>query len=234
MNAGDETSGNIAVVVATGAGDQTDTVGAALNNAINGVASNTIGSTYTNGTNTLALTETRVGNYAIAVDETGMTDAAVVDDSGATSGGTDATGAVTAVQNLGTLTLSSSENFTIGGNNAAYAGLSNSSATLSKLNSVDISSLQGANDAIAVLDGALSQINSIRADLGAIQNRFESTISSLSTTSENLSAARSRIMDTDFAAETASMTRSTILQQAGISILAQANSLPQQVLSLLQ
>jgi len=99
---------------------------------------------------------------------------------------------------------------------------------------VDISSVSGANDAIAVLDGALSQLNSIRGDLGAIQNRFESTISNLSTTAENLSAARSRILDADFAAETANLTRATILQQAGISILSQANSLPQQVLSLLQ
>ena len=85
-----------------------------------------------------------------------------------------------------------------------------------------------------MLDGALAKVNSIRADLGAIQNRFESTISNLSTTTENISAARSRIQDADFAAETAQLTRSQILQQAGLAMLAQANSLPQGVLSLLQ
>ena len=84
-----------------------------------------------------------------------------------------------------------------------------------------------------MVDGALAQINAIRADLGAIQNRFSSTIANQTTTSENLSAARSRILDTDFAAETAELTRSQILQQAGIAILAQANALPQSVLSLL-
>jgi flagellin len=70
--------------------------------------------------------------------------------------------------------------------------------------------------------------------LGAIQTRFDSTISSLTATAENLTAARSRILDTDFAAETAALTRSQILQQAGVSMLAQANSLPQLALSLLQ
>ncbi|MCF7982188.1 MAG: flagellin, partial [Pseudomonadales bacterium] len=134
----------------------------------------------------------------------------------------------------GTLTLSSASNFTLGGADLAFAGLSSASPALSKLNTVNISTVAGANSAIAVLDGALSQVNSIRADLGAVQTRFESTIASLSTTSENLSAARSRILDADFAAETANLTRATILQQAGISILAQANALPQQVLSLLQ
>jgi len=153
-----------------------------------------------------------------------------------TTAGTDVdmTDITDGVQNLGTLTLSSASNFTLGGDDLAFAGLANASPDLSKLNTVDISSVSGANDAIAVLDGALSQLNSIRGDLGAIQNRFESTISNLSTTAENLSAARSRILDADFAAETANLTRATILQQAGISILSQANSLPQQVLSLLQ
>ncbi|NOY85475.1 MAG: flagellin, partial [Nitrospirae bacterium] len=108
------------------------------------------------------------------------------------------------------------------------------SASLTQLSGVDISSLAGANSAITILDGALSQVSSIRADLGAIQNRFASTVSNLSTTVENLSAARSRILDTDFAAETAALTRGQILQQAGIAILAQANSLPNNVLALLQ
>jgi flagellin len=85
-----------------------------------------------------------------------------------------------------------------------------------------------------VIDAALSQINSSRADLGAIQNRFTSTIASLQTTSENLSASRSRIQDADFAAETAALSRAQVLQQAATAMVAQANQLPQQVLQLLK
>ncbi len=99
---------------------------------------------------------------------------------------------------------------------------------------VDISTAEGAQIAMQVIDSALTEINSSRADLGALQNRFEAVVNNIAITSENLTAARSRIMDADFAAETASLTRSQILQQAGVSILAQANSLPQLALSLLQ
>ncbi|WP_439531277.1 flagellin N-terminal helical domain-containing protein [Marinobacter adhaerens] len=99
---------------------------------------------------------------------------------------------------------------------------------------VDISTVAGATDALAVVDAALERISSIRADLGAAQNRLESTIANLSTTSENLSAARSRIRDADFAAESAELARTQVLQQAGLSVLAQANARPQQVLQLLQ
>lgn len=134
----------------------------------------------------------------------------------------------------GTLELTSSETFQIAGNNAGNAGLATASVTLSAVNSVDISSVTGANTAIGLIDGALDQVNSLRSELGAVQNRFESTISNLQGTTENLSAARSRIQDTDYAAETAALTRAQILQQAGVSILSQANSLPQLVLSLLQ
>ncbi|WP_443080702.1 flagellin [Thauera sp. 63] len=99
--------------------------------------------------------------------------------------------------------------------------------------SIDISTVEGATKALDIVDGALAKVNSIRADLGAVQNRFESTIANLNTSTENLSAARSRIRDTDFASETANLTRSQILQQAGTAMLAQANALPNQVLSLL-
>ena len=102
------------------------------------------------------------------------------------------------------------------------------------LSQVDISTQDGANSALAAVDNALNAVNSARADLGAIQNRFETTISNLAVTSENLSAANSRILDADFAVEAAALSRSQILQQAGISILSQANAAPQQVLSLLQ
>ncbi|WP_145841893.1 flagellin [Denitratisoma sp. DHT3] len=99
---------------------------------------------------------------------------------------------------------------------------------------IDIGTVAGATRAIDIADGALARINSIRADLGAVQNRFGSTISNLTTSAENITAARSRIQDADFAAETAALTRAQILQQAGVAMLAQANQLPQQVLQLLQ
>jgi len=86
---------------------------------------------------------------------------------------------------------------------------------------------------MTAIDNAIGAIASQRADLGAIQNRMESTVANLAVTSENLSAANSRIQDADFAAETAELSRTQVLQQAGISILAQANQGPQQVLSLL-
>ncbi|HNS57454.1 MAG TPA: flagellin [Nitrosomonas europaea] len=88
--------------------------------------------------------------------------------------------------------------------------------------------------AIDAVDEALKTVNSARADLGAIQNRFSSAITSLQTNSENLSASRSRIQDADFAAETAALTRAQILQQAGVAMLSQANALPNNVLSLLR
>ena len=102
------------------------------------------------------------------------------------------------------------------------------------MDKVDISTVAGANDAILRVDSALDSVNSLRGELGAIQNRFESTIANLGTSVENLSASNSRILDADFAAETANLAKSQVLQQAGISVLAQANARPQQVLSLLQ
>jgi flagellin len=107
-------------------------------------------------------------------------------------------------------------------------------ATGTALNAVDISSVAGATTALTSIDAALQNINSSRGDLGATQNRFSSVVASLQTTSENLAASRSRILDADFAAETANLTRGQILQQAGVAMLAQANSLPQNVLSLLR
>lgn len=107
-------------------------------------------------------------------------------------------------------------------------------ATGTAMSAIDISTLAGANSSLTAIDAALTTVNSTRAQLGAIQNRFESTISNLQTTSENLSASRSRIQDADFAEETALLTRAQILQQAGTAILSQANSVPQNVLTLLR
>ncbi|WP_404361739.1 flagellin [Marinobacter sp.] len=99
---------------------------------------------------------------------------------------------------------------------------------------LDVSTFEGAQKALEIADAALEEVTTARADMGAVQNRFESTIANLATTSENLSAANSRILDADFAAETAKLSKAQVLQQAGISVLAQANARPQQVLSLLQ
>jgi flagellin len=126
--------------------------------------------------------------------------------------------------------------FTTGGTFAVEAGSNALGATQADNTLAGVNVLTGtdANDALLTLDFALQQVSGLRAELGAVQTRFESTISNLSITSENLSAARSRIRDADFAAETAELTRSQILQQAGIAILSQANAQPQNVLALLQ
>ncbi len=119
--------------------------------------------------------------------------------------------------------------------NATTANLfSSSTAAMSSVAKVDISTADGAQQALAVIDNALAGIDSQRADLGAVQNRFDNTINNLQNISENASAARSRIMDTDYAAETANLSKNQVLQQAGTAILAQAKQLPQAVLSLLQ
>lgn len=117
-----------------------------------------------------------------------------------------------------------------------FAGEANTVKTseLEEVQSVDISTIEGATRALDIADGALATINEIRANLGAVNNRFESTIANLQNSTENLSSARSRIKDTDFAAETTTLTRQQILQQASTAMLAQANQLPQRVLSLLQ
>lgn len=107
-------------------------------------------------------------------------------------------------------------------------------AQKSTVGAIDISTAVGAQNAIAVVDNALAGIDSQRADLGAVQNRFDNTINNLQNIAENASAARSRIMDTDYAAETANLSKNQVLQQAGTAILAQAKQLPQSVLSLLQ
>ena len=119
-------------------------------------------------------------------------------------------------------------------NGGFTAGTTPSTLTGTALSVIDISTVSGANTALVSVDAALSQINSERAKLGAIQNRFSSTIENLGISAENQSAARSRIQDADFAAETALLSRAQVLQQAGTAMIAQANQLPQQVLQLLR
>lgn len=137
---------------------------------------------------------------------------------------------------IGDVRVDSSAGFTLtlGAANTTLLSGTTATGTLSSVADVDIGSQQGAQNAIAVVDAAIQGIDSQRASIGAVQNRLQSTISNLQSISENVSAARSRIQDADFAAETANLTRTQILQQAGISVLSQANALPQQVLSLLQ
>lgn len=142
----------------------------------------------------------------------------------------------TAVAN-GRVTFDSSDSFSISDSGTGLAVATDDGAKSSDLKSVaslDITSFEGAQNAIKIADAALSKVNGQRAQYGALQSRFDSAISNLQSTTENLSASRSRIVDTDFASETANMTRGQILQQAGTSMLAQANSLPNGVLSLLR
>jgi len=136
--------------------------------------------------------------------------------------------------------VTATPNIAIGLANAATAATTGLTAatttptTTSGFASLDLTSIGGANTAITTMDAALSAVNTARASLGAIQSRFESAVSNLQTSSENLAASRGRIVDADFAQETANLTRGQILQQAGTAMLAQANSLPQGVLSLLR
>lgn len=121
--------------------------------------------------------------------------------------------------------------------NATVSGVTSSLAlgptTFSSVAGIDLSTEVDSQSAIAVIDGALASIDDQRAGLGAVQNRFSYTISNLANIQENVSASRSRIQDTDFAVETAQMTKNQILQQAGTSILAQANQIPQAAISLI-
>lgn len=157
-----------------------------------------------------------------AIDSNGTVDTTVP----LTSGGTDST------RVMGGIKLSSTAAISVQSASATM-GVATAVSTLSTVASVDLSDAAGAQSALSIIDGALSQIDSKRADLGAIQNRFGHTINNLANIQENVSASRSRIQDTDFAIETAVMTKNQILQQAGTSILAQANQIPQAAISLL-
>ncbi len=130
-------------------------------------------------------------------------------------------------------TIVSDEEVIIGGTDQAAVFTATDYAVAGNLSDIDILDVDGANDTIYRVDAALTSVSDLRSTFGAIQNRFECTIANLGSTVENLSASRSRIQDADFAAETANLTRAQILQQAGTTILAQANSLPQNVLTLL-
>jgi flagellin len=226
-------AGRVKATVA--AGDTSTVAVTALQTAIDAqyALGNTALVTSAASSTNLTLTSGRLGTGTVGLNDATQVNVGSVVSAGAAAGGTAAADG-SGVTNRGTLTLSSGTGFTVAGTEAAYAGLSTTSASLTTLSTTNISTVAGANDAIAVIDGALSQVNTLRATLGAVQNRFTATAASLQTSSENINAARSRILDADFAAETAALTRNQILQQAGIAMLAQANSLPNTVLSLLK
>ena len=210
--------------------DQNDL--SSLVSSINGVAGTTgitASFTSTSAKNSITLTTTDGRNIGLGA----FANSTVGNDSISFGGTTLTEGGTIAAIKTGTVTLSSSKGaLSAGSSNADVFSAVNSS--FSSLAALDLTTASGASAALAVIDSALSQVNSGRADLGAIQNRFSSTIANLQTTNDNLSAARSRIQDADFAAETANLTRASILQQAGTAILAQANALPNQVLTLLR
>ncbi|WP_207062416.1 flagellin [Motiliproteus sp. SC1-56] len=228
------------------------TASTSVSATVGGLSSTTAGDTLTIGTDTfdldayggdldaLASDINKAGHSATVDTATNEINISATDVDGisfaGTAGGATLDGAATAASSVSAgLTLSSGEAFVLGESAAGIvAGLNLSAgSTLSSVAQVDISTADGAQSALGTIDAAIAGIDSQRADLGAIQNRLSSTISNLSNISENVSAARSRTMDADFAKETAELTRNQILQQAGTAMLAQANQLPQSVLSLL-
>lgn len=196
----------------------------ALRDAINGVSAQTgVTASLSGGDMTLTANDGR--NITVAESGTNFS---------AGTNGLSITGGPFAAVRQGTLTVTAPDSLTFGGT-IADIGLN---ATVSKdgkgVDAIDVTTKAGAELAISRIDAALTSVNSNRANMGALQNRFQSTIANLQNVSDNLSAARSRIQDTDYASEMANLTRNQILQQAGTAMLAQANSMPQSVLSLLK
>ncbi len=226
------------------AANVTFTVGAALNasglasavSAFNDVSSTTGVTAKLNDTNDgLVLTNVSGNNVTLknnSTDAASLVTAASIGSTG-TVGTTASIGTGETATTMGYISMNSDKGFSLG-NVTAGNGVVAGAASLKSVASIDVSTVKGANDALKILDSALSSVNSQRASFGALQSRFETAVSNLESTSENLSASRSRIQDTDFASETAKLTRGQILQQAGTAMLAQANSLPNGVLSLLR
>jgi flagellin len=203
----------------------------ALRNAINAVTNSTGVVASLDSSNKVVLTADDGRNITITTTGTDGTDAT------GKNLGLHATANLSADTTHGTYTLTSDSTITVSGADVADVGLSATSYSVdltTAISSVDISTQSGAQTAIDKIDFAISQVNDERAGLGALTNRLSSTVSNLSTVVENLSASNSQIVDADFAAETAMMTRNQILQQAGTAILAQANQTPQAALSLLR
>jgi flagellin len=188
-------------------------------------------------TDFVAINGTDIGALA-ATGTSSQRAAQLVDAINAVSTTTNVNAYIDSVSGKVNLTSNATYTVTSGGTGATGSGLAAASgataATTTGLTTLDVSSFSGAQLAINQVDSALAQVSGARATLGAVQNRFSSVVTNLQTTSENLSASRGRIEDADFAAETANLTKAQILQQAGTAMLAQANSLPNNVLTLLK
>ncbi|MCP5141985.1 MAG: flagellin domain-containing protein [Chromatiales bacterium] len=184
-------------------------------------------------------TEADMDGNEVSMTVTGGSGAATtVYDGGLVNDGNDSTvvgGEVTFKSGSGFNVFSSVDNDVKGGNSSLFntAASEANTSTLSSVHNIDISTQEGAVNAMSVIDGAIAQVDKTRSSLGAIQNRFDSVISTLDNAIESQTAARSRMMDADFAVESSEMTRNQILQQASFAMLAQANQAPQQVLSLI-
>lgn len=209
----------------TTTGNTADGLAAAIN-AFNDVASQTGVTARLNTAQTgITLTNSSGENITIA-NQAGSTTLTV-------AGQTTAAAATAVV--TGQLTLDSEKSFSVTAANDTdfFTATTPLSSQLQSVSAVDVSTVQASNRTLAIVDSALAAVNGQRAQFGALQSRFESTIANLRVTSENLSASRSRIQDADFAAETAALSRAQILQQAGTAMVAQANQIPQGVLQLL-
>jgi Flagellin and related hook-associated proteins len=188
----------------------------------------------------IVLTQAEGANITLGTAASGWAGSVTL--AGGNSASYAATGASGAISVGGQLTLDSAKSYSLSTSGtttytSGMLGVASGTVKTSDLKAVatlDISTVTGASQALRITDNALSALNGQRAAFGALQNRFEATISNLQTASENMQAARSRIRDSDFAAETANLTRTQILQQAGVAMLAQANALPNQVLTLLR
>ncbi|QDL56093.1 flagellin [Rhodoferax aquaticus] len=169
-------------------------------------------------------------------DSTGLGAASTVAGENNTLNAALTTTGTTAWTAVGTVRLSANERIDLVGAGAAAAGFAAGGLALgsSSLYSASVTSVANANSTIDAIDSALAGVSTLRSTFGAIQNRFESVVANLASSVENLSASRSRIQDADFATETANLSRSQILQQAGTAMVAQANQLPQGVLALLR
>ena len=145
-----------------------------------------------------------------------------------------ATGATTSATSSGYVELDSSQGFSATPTTTTLFNAASTNSTLKEVANIDVSSVTGANDALKTVDAALNYIDSQRASLGALESRFSTTVNNLQTSNVNLQASLSGIQDADFASETANLSRAQILQQAGMAMVAQANQIPQAVLSLLK
>ena len=202
---------------------------AQLNSAGTGVVlSNTSG-------NNILVGDSAAANAGITTIQKMARDSAGVATTAGTAQALTNTTAADAVVTGGYITLDSDKSYSVTSTTTTALGaVGVSSSTLRKVSDLDVTSFGSATDALKTVDSGLSFINGERAKLGALQSRFETSINNLQVTSENLSSSRSRILDADFAAETANLSRSQILQQAGTAMVAQANQLPQGVLALLR